>query len=248
MPLQDNLKVVVSDLMEIRLNLSMSSLNSNKSEELNFIESVVSDFVGDSSRDFSNCNVNKGLHLLDFLIAIICDTDLTCCKNNFAYLAQRQRLCCILKNFKKFLCQLKCFDFENIKCEFLSQLLCLLLQIIENLISIILDLIALETLCASCRFECRDETFECILCNLIKNINDLEVLINELACLVLEIASQQIIICTTCTTNVHPTKHKKSWDCDHNKCSCDKNPCDCDHSKFSPNKKYYWRDSDEQEL
>jgi hypothetical protein len=222
MPLQDNLKVVVNDLIEIRLNLSMDGLNIKENKESNPVQDLVSAFIGDSPKNSSNRNINEGLDLLDFLIAIICDTDLTFCEDNFAYLAQRQRLCCILKNLRKLLCQLKCFEFENIKCNLLSQLLCLLLQIIEEIISIILDLIALEALCASPCFECRDETFECIFCNLIKNINDLEMLVNELACLVLEIASQQIIICTSCSTDICSTKHKKACDGDSHKCSCDK--------------------------
>jgi hypothetical protein len=247
MPLQDNLKLVVNDLIEIRLNLSMNNLNLNRNGEFNSVQNIVSAIIGDTPKDSSARNDNEGLDLLDFLIAIICDTDLTFCEGNFAYLAQRQRLCCILRNLRKLLCQLKCFDFENIKCDLLSKLLCLLLQIIEEIISIILDLIAIEALCASPGFECRDETFECVFCNLVKNINNLEMLVNELACLVLEIASQQIIICTSCTTAACPTKHKKSCDCDSHKCSCDKNSCDCDSHKCPSNKKYSWRNSLDQD-
>jgi hypothetical protein len=231
MPLQDNLKLVVNDLVEIRLNLNMSSLNLKENKESNPIQNIVSDLLGNTSKndDDNNCNCdddgngndNGVLGLLDFLIAVICDTDLTFCDNNFSYLAQRERLCCILRNLRKLLVQLSLFDFEDIKCELISKLLCLLLQIIEKIISIILDLIALEVLCASPGFECRDQTFECIFCNLIKNISDLEVLVNELSCLVLKIASQQIINCTSCTCNVFCSKHKKSpWSdtCDNDWC------------------------------
>ena len=220
MPLQDNLKLVINDLMEIRLNLNMNSLKTNGTEESNPIQGFVSDILGNIvETDNDNENENGPLGLLDFLIAVICDLDLTLCDDNFAYLAQRERLCCILRNFRRLLAQLNVFDFDNIGCELLSKLLCLLLQIVEELISIILDLIALEILCASPGFDCRDETFECIFCNLIKNINNLEILVNELACLVLEVASEQIINCTSCTTNVCCTKHKKSPWCD---------PCDND--------------------
>ena len=233
MPLQDNLKLLVNDLIEIRLNLSMNNLNSNKNGEFNSVQNIISAFIGDNPKDYSNRNTNEGLFLLDFLIDIVCNTDLTFCNNNFAYLAQRQRLCCILINLRKLLCQLRCFDFENIKCDLLSKLLCLLLQIIEEIISVVLDLIALEALCAADKFECRNETFDCILCNLVKNINNLEMLINEISCLVLEIASQQIIICTSCTTSVCSTKHKNFCDCDYHKCSC--------------NKKHSWRNYNKQD-
>lgn len=221
MPLQHNLKLVVNKLMEIRLDFNISNFNSKKSEESNSVKDIVTALMDEPLKGayIHYCHCNKDLNLLDFLIDILCNTELTCCKDNFSYLAQRERLCCILRNLKKLLCQLHCFDFENIKCELLSKLLCLLLQIIEKIISLVLDLIALEVLCATCGFECKEETFECILCNLIKNINDFEVLINELACLVLEIASQQIINCTTCATNVHPPKYKKHYWSD---------PCDND--------------------
>lgn len=219
MPLQDNLKLVVNDLMEIRLNLNINSLKSKENKESNSVQNLVSDLLGNTSIDVCDCDTDRALGLLDFLINVICDTDLTFCDNNFSYLAERERLCCLLRNFRRLLAQLSVFDFENIRCELLSKLLCLLLQIIEKIISIILDLIALEVLCASPGFECGDETFECIFCNLIKNINDLEILINELVCLVLEIASQQIINCTSCTTNGFCSKHKKSpW---HDSCDND---------------------------
>lgn len=217
MPLQDNLKLVVNDLMEIRLNLNLNSLKAKENNESNPVQNLVSDLLGNPSKDVSDIATDGPLGLLDFLIAVICDTDLTFCDTNFSYLAQRERICCLLRNFRRLLVQLSFFDFEDITCRLLSKLLCLLLQIIEKIISIILDLISLEILCASPGFECRDETFQCIFCNLIKNINDLEILLSELVCLVLEIASQEIINCTSCNSNVFCSKHKKSPWCD----SCD---------------------------
>jgi hypothetical protein len=214
MPLQDNLKLVINDLIEMRLNLNMNSLNSKENKESNPVQNLVSDLLGNASVDISDVNTDGPLGLLDFLIAVICDTDLTFCDTNYSYLAQRERLCCLLRNFRRLLSQLNFFDLEDIRCKLLSKLLCLLLQIIETIISIILDLIALEALCASPEFECRNETFRCIFCNLVKNINNLEILINELVCLVLEIASQEIINCTSCTTNNFCSKHKESPWCD----------------------------------
>ncbi|RDY24985.1 hypothetical protein CHF27_001940 [Romboutsia maritimum] len=223
-----DLDIIYKNLSEIKLNIFCNNFYSNicNLTDTNIFKNLICKL---SDKNFYKSNYNKlddcdcdcdydydydydcdcdcdCVSLIDLLIYNICEIEnRTCCDKNYSYLLQINRLCCILQNFKKLLCQLKCFQNQN--CNLISKIICLLIEIlglIENIISKIKNI---ECLCSS-NLCCSCEISECLLCLLVEDIDLLEDKICTLAHLVLEIASLNIINCTTCTTNL--CCHKKS--------------------------------------
>lgn len=134
--------------------------------------------------------------LLEILMVILCKIEeATCCKKNYGYLLQIDKLECILSNFKNLLCQLKCLSAKD--CDLITKVLCTLFKSIDLLESIIAKINNIECLCKS-HLHCKCELIECMVCDLEDEINCLEKTISDLACIVFEIASKEILNCTTC--------------------------------------------------
>lgn len=145
-----------------------------------------------------NCDRHCCDNLIDQLICIICKIEKDACfDSNYAYLLQLDRFKCILKNIKKLLCQLKCLCTKD--CCLISKVICILIDILELIANIISKINNIECLIDSYGC-CKCDIIECLLCSLIEEIDELECRVSELAHLVLQIASQNIINCTTCTT------------------------------------------------
>ena len=136
------------------------------------------------------------ISLLELLMVILCEIEeATCCKKNYGYLLQIDKLECILGNFKNLLYQLKCLSAKD--CDLITKVLCTLFKSIDLLESIIARINNIECLCKS-HLHCKSELIECMVCDLEEEINCLEKTISDLACIVFEIASKEILNCTTC--------------------------------------------------
>ncbi len=166
------------------------------------------------------------ISLLDVLLITLCDIEkCTCCKKNYGYLLQIDKFECILENFKDLLCQLKCATTRE--CDLIAQVLCTLFKIIDLIESIIAKINNIECLCKSCLC-CEDAILECMICELEDEVNDLEKEVNYLSKIVLDIASAEILNCTTCGVSEYIKNEKINyldeycktsqfnyeWDCD----------------------------------
>ncbi len=173
------------------------------------------------------CSDKKCVSIIDFLI---CYThyieENTNCHKNYGYLAQVDRLKCILKNLETLLCQLKCLCVKD--CDLLSEVLCLIYDILQTLENIISRLNNIECLC-KLHSKCKSKTLECLLCGLVEDITKLEEKVYELGHLVLEITSSNIINCTPCTVSTTGYSCKTK---DYAKDYCDSYYDKCKQKKY----------------
>lgn len=147
--------------------------------------------------------------LIDKLIFCICEIEeKNNCYKDYIYLSQLDKFKCLLINLKKILCQLKCLC--HIDYCLLCKVVCIFIKILELILNIISKLNNIQCLINS-HISCKCEILECLICQLVEDLNELELNISNLAQLVLEITSQNIISCTTCTI---------SSDCNNNCCNC----------------------------
>lgn len=168
-------------------------------KEVKIIRRVASIFL---EKDFCTERSNECdkscdcISLLDLLMINLWDIEEnTYCKKNYGYLLQIDKLKCILKNFKNLICQLNCLSTKD--CDLIAKSLCLLFKIIDLIESIISKINNIECLCNS-HICCKCELIECMVCELEDEINCLERTVAELAYIVFDIASKEIINCTTC--------------------------------------------------
>lgn len=140
-----------------------------------------------------NCDC---ISLLDVLMITLYDIEEnTCCKKHYGYLLQIDKFECILKNFKNLLCQLRCLSTKEY--DLIAKVLCTLFKIIDLIESIISKINNIECICKSDSY-CKCELLECMVCELESEINCLEKTVGDLAYIVFEIASKEILNCTTC--------------------------------------------------
>lgn len=153
-----------------------------------------------------DCNC---INLLDVLIITLFDIEeCTSCKKNYGYLLQLDKFECILKNLKNLLCQLRCLFSK--KCDLISDVLCNLFKIIDLITSIISKISNIECLCKS-HMNCKCELIECMVCELANEINLLDKIVSELACTVIELASKEILNCTTCGVSECEKDKKRNY-------------------------------------
>lgn len=153
-----------------------------------------------------DCNC---MSLIDALMITLYDIEeCTYCKKNYGYLLQIDKFECILKNLKNLLCQLKCLSSKD--CDLISKALCDLLKIIDLIESIISKINNIECLCDS-HLYCKCELLECIVCELEDEINCLEKTVANLAYIVFEIASKEILNCTTCGVSEYVKDKKRDY-------------------------------------
>lgn len=162
-----------------------------------FTQNICKAFVYDCYLIEKGCHCYK-VNLINLIIKYLCklENKTNCCKN-YAYLLQIDRLKCIIKNFEKLLCQLKCLQYKD--CCLFSKLVCTLYKILEYLDNIFSKINNLEILCKS-HICCDDDIISCILCSLIEDVNLLEENVLLLSELIVKIASQNVINCTPCST------------------------------------------------
>lgn len=171
----------------------------------------------------SKCNCHNCKSLIDKLIDIICHIECkTECHKNYGYLQQLDRFMCLLENLKKLLCQLKCQCTKD--CNLISETLCLFVKIFELIANIISKINNIECLCDS-KLCCKSDILECLICMLLEDVTCLEDTISDLAHLVLEITSRNIINCTTCTTARYSTYKSRDYLSEY--CETHYSNCDC---------------------
>lgn len=152
---------------------------------------------------------DKYKNLIDRLLEMICHIENeTKCNKNYGYLLQLERFMCLVENLKRLLCQLKCFCTKD--CSLIGETLCLLVKILELIANIISKINNIECLCNT-HLCCKCDILECLICMLLEDITTLEDSITDLAHLVLEIASQNIINCTTCTTSRYSVHKRRDY-------------------------------------
>lgn len=180
--------------------------------ETRLIRVVVKNIMDDKFCTEKQHEWDGGCHcisLLDALMMILCEIEEdTCCKKNYGYLLQIDKLECILSNFKNLLCQLKCLSSND--CDLIAKVLCTLFKSIDLLESIIAKIKNIECLCKS-HLCCECELIKCIVCDLEEEINCLEKTISDLACIVFEIASKEILNCTSCGVSECTKDKKKNY-------------------------------------
>lgn len=168
-------------------------------QEVEIIRNIVNIFLEENfcTKELCDCYKNcNSISLLDLLMITLYDIEEnTCCEKNYGYLLQIDKLECILKNLKSLLCQLKCLSIKD--CDLISKALCLLFKIIDLIESIISKINNIECICKS-HLCCKCELIECMVCELEDEINCLEKTVAELAYIVFEITSKEILNCTTC--------------------------------------------------
>ena len=208
-----------------QLKIDLFCTNSCKKREQDIVEEIVCKLIDNKFYKENSCECEKDISLLEVLIYEITYIQ-KCgkCEENYGYLAQLERFKCILKNIKKLICQLGCLCLK--KCELTAQLLCVLYEILELLQNIISKIVNIECICESCLC-CKEEILECMLCNLVNVIGDLEERTQELAHIVLELTMKNIINCTPCTIASSTCKRDYVKDyynlCSYNECCISKN-------------------------
>ena len=207
---------LINPIYETLSNLKLNLFCCNKNSVCVVIYTLSDECYLDHKYD--NCHNANTISLMIHTLSYI-ERNTNCCKN-YAYLLQIDRLKCIIKNLQKLLCQLKCLQYEN--CCFYSKVVCSLLKIIELLDTIFSQINNIECLCES-HICCNDEIINCILCDLNENINLLEEEVLLLSRIIVEIACQNVINCTPCSTV---------------KCSMvkERDYCDCSDKKLYNNK------------
>lgn len=145
------------------------------------------------------------------ILRVLCDT-IKCYLEktyhiNHAFAAQLERLHCLCESLETRLDSIVC----NNKCpEIIGDLLCLLMQILTKLISVVAKVSTLIYY-ADC-YTTHDNKvvktfFECMLCDFINDLCELEKLIQELTSIVIGFATCDMHMCTPCfTTPCAPKK------------------------------------------
>ena len=139
---------------------------------------------------------------------------------NHTYIAQLQRLVCILEllisKLESFSCTENCPDL-------LEELLCILTQILNLLFDLFANIAFLDLYRDASIF------FECLLCNVIDEIANLEDLVKDLVCILMSLLSCDLDNCTPCyvatNSGKRPTPRPPINICLDNKdstCSCKK--------------------------
>lgn len=215
----DILKNLCQSLCNLKIDLfCISSCNSNEYGVINrLVFELLSDIYCKADCGRENCKnfielVIKMLHHIE---------ENTDCKKNYAYLLQIQRLSCLLNNFERFLCQIKCLPTKD--CELISKILCTLYEIIDLLQGILCKINNIECLCCS-HLCCSDDIIECLICSMSDDISNLENNISILAHLILELASLNVINCTTCCST-HCSRPSKKY--------CPTDQCESNHFKYN---------------
>ncbi|MBC5997867.1 hypothetical protein EAI30_13145 [Romboutsia ilealis] len=155
----------------------------------------------------SNPNDTKGL--LPILFQTIRCTLVNTPNINHAFAAQLERFLCLVESLSTRIDSVSC----NNKCpEIIGDLLCLLLQILTELISAVSKL-AVLIYYSGCNINASTgnkeiaSLFECLLCDFINNLCELERLIPELSAIVVGFATCDMQMCTPCyTTQSTPKK------------------------------------------
>lgn len=141
------------------------------------------------------CEEESCINLIDLLFKILTEKEESCHFNkNYGFLLQIDKLKCILENLRNLLRQLKCLKVKD--CTLISKALFTLYKVIELLSDIISKINNIECLCES-SLCCKYEIINSMICELEEEVNCLEETVSELSCVVLEIASKNIINCTT---------------------------------------------------
>lgn len=208
-----NLRVIYEILNDIKFNLFCKD-NYLKKEEI-LVNNLVNELLKENfckERD-KNCDKAKCINLITLLIKTISKIEeCTCWKKNYEYLVQIDRFECILDNLKGILCQLKCLKFKD--CDLVPKVLILLFKIIKLIADIISKINNIECLCKH-DLCCECELLECFIYDLAEEIVEFEREVSELAYLVLEIASKNIINCTTSRMCIYKKLDYLNDYCDH---------------------------------
>ena len=229
MNISNNLKVIYKFLNDYKYNLFCNSMyctescyichqdkkdmckeNYNIEDEI-LLKKIACDFLEDNfcrKESYENdreCE-EECIDLINLLMKIMIAIEKSCnYDRNYGFLLQIDKLECILINFKSLLCQLRCL---NVKCcDLISEALCYLYLIIEILVDVVSKINNIECLFDS-NLCCKCEITTCMICDLENEVNYLENVISDLSCTVFEIASKNIINCTTCSTAEY-SKYKK---------------------------------------
>lgn len=237
-----NLKLIYKILNEIKYNLFCGSIccsrccytyckqecdkdNCNdicESEDENLLKNISCEFLEDNiyleGCYKCNCEEETCISLIDLLIKVVCEIEEACkCSKNYGFLLQVNKLICILKNLKNLLCQLRCLCVKD--CDLISKALCSLYQIIELLGDIVSKINNI-----GCLFEsdlcCKCEIINCMVCELEEEVNCLEKIVANLSCIVLEIASKDIINCASCQTSECSKSRKRDYYNKYKKINC----------------------------
>lgn len=179
-----------------------------ESSELDIINKLVLELSDDIYCRYECCNEDCK-SFIDLMINILhCIEEDTKCKKNYAYLLQIERFSCLINNLNRLLCQLKCLYVKD--CELISKALCVLYEIIELLQKIISKINNIECLCNS-SLCCSCNIIDCLVCSMVEDITNLEDNISILAHLILELASLNVINCTTCYSSYCTIPNKKDY-------------------------------------
>ena len=208
-----NLEVIYEILNDIKFNLFCKDDCFNEEEVI--VKSVIDELLEENfcKEKEDNCDKSKCINLITLLIKTISKIEeCTCCKKNYGYLLQIDRFECILDNLKGLFCQLRCLKIRE--CDLVSKVLCILFKIIKLIADIISKINNIECLCKS-KLHCECELLECMICDLAEEVEELEKQVSELACLVLEIASKNIINCTTSRMCIYKKRDYLKDYCDH---------------------------------
>lgn len=209
----EKLSYIYTELNQMKFNL-FCKCNCNKNNyslinDITFLISESKPFQEDNKHQMHCCNT-----IIDKIIFCVCEIEeINKCNKDYIYLSQLDKFKCLLINLKKILCQLKCLC--HIDYCLLCKVVCIFIKILELILNIISKLNNIQCLINS-HISCKCEILEYLICQLVEDLNELELNISNLAQLVLEITSQNIISCTTCTI---------SSDCNNNcyNCKCKEN-------------------------
>ncbi|MCC0650803.1 hypothetical protein [Clostridioides sp. ZZV15-6598] len=247
---KNNLESHSSDLMKLVIGLTQEEcLNTNSRAYLTpcTIWRIIKYFLVGESYDLSatkikldfqedlNFNLDNGIlnELCEELEDLIDSNYVQNCKLREA-LKRALKLCeCLAEAIK----QINCND----KCEFLvGKLFCLLVQIILLIIAIIAKIIILLIFCSDC-ISCNDKKdvkssfCDCLICDLEKELDQIEELIDELIKLAISFIKCGSKKCKHDDYNECDCKHEEHHECNckHDKCNecdycnidCEKKPC-----------------------
>lgn len=200
----DTLKTLYQSLCCMKIDLfCVCDCNSSESDIINkFIFELSDDIYCKDECCKENCK-----SLINLIIKILhCIEDDTNCKKDYAYLLQIERFSCFLSNLDRLLCQLKCLHVND--CKLIPKVLCVLYEIIELIQKIISKINNIECLCDS-HLCCSCDTIDCLVCSMVEDISSLEDNISILAHLVLELASLNVINCTTCYSSHYSKPNRR---------------------------------------
>ncbi|MGL4913494.1 MAG: hypothetical protein ACRC3Y_13805 [Romboutsia sp.] len=161
--------------------------------------------------------------------------DTTVCNLNYGYAAQLERLKCIIDSIRIRLTSVACNSYCS---DIVGDLLCFLMGLLTQLITVVAKLSTL-TYFACCTDKISVSFFNCLVCEFINDICNLESMVPELSALVVSFAScDSNQVCTPCyTASCAPKKVRRVNSCvkttyvpyvHPTNCGCDNyNDCDC---------------------